>query len=117
MRHRNVLQKKKNVSGKPHTLPYVFTLEQWHSTCISLLIGYFFFFFYNSLILSCLLPQEFSHSSSLRTNCTQSWYFVLSQLVIRPKKQEQEPDQIFRFFFRNRFNHSQTNKQLMKPKQ
>ena len=44
MRHRNVLQKKKNVSGNPHTLPYVFTLEQWHSTRISLLIDNFFFF-------------------------------------------------------------------------
>jgi hypothetical protein len=54
---------------------------------------FFSFSFYNSLTLSCLLPQEFSHSSSLRTNCTQSWYFVLSQIVIRPKKQEQEPEQ------------------------
>jgi hypothetical protein len=137
-------KKKKNVSGKPHTLPYVFTLEQWHSTRISLLIGYiFFFFFYNSLTLSCLLPQDFSHSSSLRTNCTQSWYFVLSQLVIRPKKQEQEQEQepepepeqekeqeqeknknqikfsdfFFFFFFSNGFDHNQTNKQLMKPEQ
>ena len=89
--------KKKHVSGKPHTLPYMFTLEQWHSTCISLLIGYFLYiFFYNSLTLSCLLPQEFSHSSSLRTNWTQSRQcnFVLSQLVIRSKKeQEQEQEQ------------------------
>ena len=52
------------------------------------------FFFYNSLTLSCLLPQEFSHSCSSRPNWTQSRNknknLVLSQLVIRSKKQEQE---------------------------
>ena len=53
-----------------------------------------FFFFDNSLTLSCLLPQEFSHSSSLRTNWTQSRQcnLVLSQLVIWFKKQEQEQE-------------------------
>ena len=55
---------------------------------------FFFFFFDNSLTLSCLLPQEFSHSSFLRTNWTQSRQcnLVLSQLVIRSKKQEQKQE-------------------------
>ena len=56
---------------------------------------FFFFFFDNSLTLSCLLPQEFYHSSSLTTNWTQSRQcnLVLSQLVIWSKKQEQEQEQ------------------------
>ena len=56
---------------------------------------FFFFFLYNSLTLSYLLPQEFSHSSSLRTNWTQSRQcnLVLSLLVIWSKKQEQEQEQ------------------------
>ena len=66
-----------------------------------------FFFFDNSLTLSCLLPQEFSHSSSLRTNWTQSRQcnLVLSQLVIWSKKQEQEQE------------HKQEQEQEQEPEQ
>ena len=58
------------------------------------ILNCFFFFFDNSFTLSCLLPQEFSHSSSLRTNWTQSRQckLGLSQQVIRSKKLEQEQE-------------------------